>query len=1018
MAQLADFISRIFSSGRTQGLSGGAEVVVDADPASAFYLSRLRRHSAESDLVEDPLQMWSTNSYVGRRGGLRAHVQAERGEGIATFTDVLLVVNQPDARRAAQEQGWTDRVVRLLGEQFGEFCVAEKFELLYGTRPLRFYIVADGGKEMLNHRFDLEPGEFITGLLPNLYVGPARRSRPVLAVHMNLPGAWEGYREVARLYSDQIVLTLGRHWLDNYNHIGLKEPGLYRLQQYPDGSLVHVISPELQDRYYVRSDQTDAGPSVLTIAETSGRPVAFVVLAVIESGTVEISTPRDLDPTPVQVQLVDSASVGIDLGPSTSIERVGAPAETPPALPHLVATTSGGLSGRQRTIVPDAFEARILTLQEKGALLQKVHFSNFMEGYDVYLGPKAQVATSNASPRAVIQVRFGRVTLVARETGVKLDRRVLDPGQPILLKGKVDIEIDGVVVEYRDLSGVRAEGWPYLGELRRPGGGAYLDFGASYQIGRDRRSKVRLPDEPHNENIAWLPSVGGGATIRSRTGDIPKSRFYTDSIMVAATHAEVDLVGEPIVRSLARHCYTYVRRGEEVMALFPREGAGGRHEAALLAGDEVLVGNCLFHAGFPPAAPSASASLPPKEVPRFTAGELASIADDVPPSRRKPLPTVDPAVPGGFGGLGPAPRPPNVSPSRPPSPSAGSRKRNGKTTYSDAPEGGESVSLSAVVSAALDVPERGKAPAPVRLNPNDVVSGAVSVPAQRPGAVRVAVGANPSAALEDASTSVEAPPPPPKAGRGKAADRPPPPPPPMLLDESDLDQVCSVEEAQWQLELSRPARLIQSGWSVNGEFSLGNHRGVDMVVPEVKLFAEQAFMTLDYVRIYARGKKGRIELVQEGEASVLVGGGKVRSTDNVREAEIQIVRRDANLEPDFEISLRFVENPGLPDPRAQLLNIDVSDRLVAALFTRGFPLRTSRTLTIGPITMTVQFDGEQLRVADYLDSYRTGATGFLPFFYRQGDKPWRTAPEDGSAFSLAPGDGLLCGTSVYRFEAS
>lgn len=259
MAQLADFISRILSSGRTQGLSGGAEVVVDPDPSAAFYVSRLRRHVAEGDYVADPALLWSTKSYGDRRGGLRAHIQAERGEGIASFTDVLVVVSQADARRAATQGGepWTDRAARTLGEQFTDFCFHERFELLYGTRPLRFRLVADGGKEMLSQSFGLEPGEFITGLLPNLYVGPATRSRPVLAVHLNLPGVWEGYREVGRLYSDQIVFTLGRHWLDNFAHPALREPGIYRLQQYPDGSLVHVISPELQDRYFVRSDQTD-----------------------------------------------------------------------------------------------------------------------------------------------------------------------------------------------------------------------------------------------------------------------------------------------------------------------------------------------------------------------------------------------------------------------------------------------------------------------------------------------------------------------------------------------------------------------------------------------------------------------------------------------------------------------------------------------------------------------------------------------------------------------------------------
>ncbi len=975
MAQLADFISRIFSSGRTQGLSGGAEVVLDQDPASAFYLSRLRKHSAEDDLVEHPGLLWSTSSYGGRKGGLRAHIHAERGEGIASFTDVLVVINQPDARRVATQGAgagglaWTDRTARQLGDDFTEYCVKEKFELLYGTRPLRFWIVADGGSEMLHQSFGLEPGEFITGLLPNLYIGPAPRSRPVLGVHLNLPGAWEGYREVARLYSDQIVLTLGRHWLDNFHHPGLLEPGLYRLQQYPDGSLVHVISPELQDRYFVRSDPTDAGPSVLTIAETSGRPVAFLVLAVIESGTMELPSPSEIEAAMVAAETAKpKGKKAVEPPPKIALDPVPvAPATMPP---ETISAGGAGLGGRQRTIVPDAFETRILTLHERGALLQKVHFNNFMEGYDVYLGPKAQIATAHATPRATIQVRANRVTLVPRDANVKLDGKAAEPGSPVVLRGTVEIEVDGIKVEYRDLTGVKAEGWPYLGELRRSGAGTYLDFGAVFQVGRDRRCKVRLPDEPHNENIAWLPSVGGGSTIRSRTGDIPKARFYTDSIMVASTHAEIDLNGEPLVRSLARHCYTYVRRGAEVLALFPREGPGGRHETTIQVGDELLVGNCLFHVAFPPAATPQSASLPPTSLPKFSAADLAAIADDV---RVVTSRTVDPVSPAGLGAAGPAPRPVKDVPEAPPK-----RKTKSRTFHDSLNE------VPAPTISISEVPDRSRPPRPVKVELGSAQNDSLDV---------VPVAVKPA----------------------KPAAKPPPPPP-MILDEAELDPVVSVEESQWQLELSRPARLLQVGWAVHGEFSIGNHRGVDMIVPEVKSFAEQVFLTLDYVRVYARGKKGRIELIQEGEASITVAGGKVRSTETLQGARIDIIRRDANLEPDFDVTLVFAEGSVLPDPRAQLLTIDVEDRLVAALFTIGFPLRTPRGCRLGPINATLQFDGEKLTVSDYLASYRTGAAGFMPFFHREGDRPWRTMPEDGSPVSLRPGDGLLAGANVYRFE--
>ncbi|MBM4391596.1 MAG: hypothetical protein FJ090_10785 [Deltaproteobacteria bacterium] len=973
MAQLVDLISRIFSSGRTQGLSGGAEVVLDQDPASAFYLSRLRKHHAEDDLVEHPGQLWSTSSYGGRKGGLRAHIHAERGAGIASFTDVLMVINEPDAQRVASQgagdnrEAWTDRAARRVGDDFAEYCVKEKFELLYGTRPMRFWIVADGGSEMLHQSFGLAPGEFITGLLPNLYVAPASRSRPVIGVHLNLPGAWEGYREVARLHSDQIVLTLGRHWLDNFHHPGLLEPGLYRLQQYPDGSLVHVISPELQDRYLVRADTSEAGPSVLTITETGGRPVAFLVLAVLESGTTQAAAPSEVEAAMVAAEAAKpKGKKGVDAPPKIALEPL--PAVPAPMPPETTPARAAGLGGRQRTIIPDALEARILTLHERGALLQKVHFNNFMEGYDVYLGPKAQIATAHATPRATIQVRANRVTLVPHDANVRLDGKAAAPGSTLALRGTVEIEVDGIKVEYRDLAGVKAEGWPYLGELRRSGAGTYLEFGAVFQVGRDRRCKVCLPDEPHNENIAWLPSVAGGSTIRSRTGDIPKARFYTDSIMVASTHAEIDLNGEPLVRSLARHCYTYVRRGADVISLFPREGPGGRHETAVQVGDELLVGNCLFHVAFPPAAAPQIASPPSNSLPKFSAADLAAVVDQV---RVFTSRTLDPVAPAGLGGAGLAPRPVKGVPEAP------SRRKGKSKTFPDSLNEGPAPSLS-----IAEAPDRSRPPRPVEVDLGSEKNDSLDI---------VPVAAKPSKQVTK-------------------------PPPPMILDESELDPVVSVEERQWQLELSRPARLLQVGWSVHGEFSIGNHRGVDMIVPEVKSFAEQVFLTLDYVRVYARGKKVRVELIQEGEASITIAGGKVRSTESPQGARIAIIRRDANLEPDFDVSLSFAEGAVLPDPRAQLLAIDVGDRLASALFTVGFPLRTPRACRLGPIHATLQFDGEKLTISDYLPSYRTGATGFLPFFHREGDRPWRTMPEDGSPASLRPGDGLLAGANIYRFE--
>ena len=86
----------------------------------------------------------------------------------------------------------------------------------------------------------------------------------MLAVYVNLPGVWEGYQEVGRLYSDQVLYTIGNSWLDNFSHPSLKEGALYRLNRNSDGSFVHVVSPDLQDQYQVISQEQ--GDPVMTPA--------------------------------------------------------------------------------------------------------------------------------------------------------------------------------------------------------------------------------------------------------------------------------------------------------------------------------------------------------------------------------------------------------------------------------------------------------------------------------------------------------------------------------------------------------------------------------------------------------------------------------------------------------------------------------------------------------------------------------------------------------------------------------
>ncbi|RME22578.1 MAG: hypothetical protein D6798_15455, partial [Deltaproteobacteria bacterium] len=688
MAHFGDLIARLFGGG-TRGLSGDADRVLIDDPELEYFNARLRRHTATDDLVEDPEVIWDGGRDNGR-GGLRQHLQqSEYGENLG-FTDVLVILSTDDWHRTLEQlrEPWTQRAARIIGEQLWAHCEQHDLHQIFPGRPFGFRFIEDGGHEMQGARLGLLRGEFVTGLLPNLYTGPAARSRPVISVLLNIPGEWEGYQEVGRLYSDQVQFTLGTHWLDNYSHPALRAPAIYRLQQYADGSFVHIVNPDCAERYRISSQETDDGPAVLTLSAPQGDPVAHMVLAIVDEGPQiltmsegdEVTEPAAPDEGLAgRIARASGGRAGQDGAAADAEHRSpdaptepGADSPPPPAVPDRPEPTSGPLSefisaasrtlshGGNRTVIPADVDERILVLRERGALFQKVHFARFMAGYDVYLGTNGELGTTIKDRAATFEIRGRSIALAPHVDGIRVDGRLVRPGDHLTLDGTHTIEIVGQRLEFHDLRGVSVDGWPYLGEVRRNGGTSHMVFGGTYRVGRDRRCKVRLPDETSNENIVWMPAMAQGGTIRSRNGEIPKSRFYTDSIMVASEHAEIDLTREPVIISRARHCYTYVRRGSDIFALHPTQGRPGPLNMDLQPGDEILIGNCVFAVDYPPAhAPRPVPTRPELSAPRISADVLARAAssvDDAPAARGSgPLSMTDLPPAAGLGERGRAP---------------------------------------------------------------------------------------------------------------------------------------------------------------------------------------------------------------------------------------------------------------------------------------------------------------------------------------------------------------------------
>lgn len=534
----------------TRGLSGGSRGgAVPLLPDNPIYNFRVRRHNASADLIEQPWMLWPTGDHPGQTG-LADHVSRVGAAGVLTFTDAVVVLSEDDYRRCVEAGGrWTKDAARTLHYAYEDLCRTAELIRPYPRRELGLKVLGDGSPEMGGVSLGLGIGEFATCLVPGSYVGPQASSATVASVYMAIPGAWKGYRHMADLHDDQIAVVLGNHWLDTAMHPSLREAGLYWLRAASDGRLVHHLNPDLVDQYFLHSH--DHTP-VATIATRNGDVIAHIAVEQEAGG--------------VQLQV--------------------APAD-----------------GQERT----------LSLRERGALLQRVQFRKFMEGYDVHLGTRGELGTEIEEPGATLRVRDrSTVSLVPHVKGVRVEGEELQPGQEVAVEGDTAVDLAGHVFRYIDLTGVSAERWPYVGMIRRPPSASHLSWGDSYKIGRASGCRVVLPDRQANANIHWKPEAADGTTVRDRKREIPKSDFYTDSIMVASEHAEVDLSrDEPMAVCTARHCYTYVRRGPEIIALKPSKSSGS-HDTAMRSGDELYVGNCVFEVVFTPADDAAPVPPPPE----------------------------------------------------------------------------------------------------------------------------------------------------------------------------------------------------------------------------------------------------------------------------------------------------------------------------------------------------------------------------------------------------------------------
>jgi hypothetical protein len=542
---IPSWFDNLLHSGTAAGLSGIPSLQLSANPDRDWFLRFMRSHFTTQSLVKFPERLWGVAGGVVKSGGLEDHLMSLAPDSVLSATQLLVLLSRTEFDEAVEAHGlsWISQVENELQVRVDRL-VAER--RLKGAQPnvsIKVCLIRDGDRALGARTLNLLPGEFVTALLPNRYVG---QSTARLGVYVHIPGSWEGFRPAQSVHVNQILYTFGNHWLDNFSHPALKEAAVYQLRLDDKSRWVHSIHPDHREDYVLKRTAQQGAMDVLTLCDVAGKAILDVQLVSLE---------HTLD--------------GIALSPSTPDGVV--------------------------SIVPDREARGLLSLEECGVLLQKIHFPQVMKAYEVYLSKDGNLSTSSEDAAATLEVRNDQATLLSQSPTLKVNTKPLAHGERMVLRGLCEIEVDGQTLLYKDLSSVQAAGWPYIGEIRRGGWQSHLPLGGAYSIGRDPGAWVRLPDIADNRNIRWADEDSTGS-VTSRTGTFARKDFYTDSIMVASTHAIVDLCDGATVENKAKYCHVYVRRASAVVSLVPTRKTG-LHQFQLRSGDELLVGNCVFAVG-------------------------------------------------------------------------------------------------------------------------------------------------------------------------------------------------------------------------------------------------------------------------------------------------------------------------------------------------------------------------------------------------------------------------------------
>ena len=568
--RLSRLLRSVFVPGSLRARSMDRWCDVDAFPGGA-YNHQLMRSRAAGDLVRYPDFLWSPTPYWTARSGLDAHFRelAERLDG-AVYSDVLVVLNRDDHARTRESwlESW-DRAARSeLAECWTRIIDSEGWALAMPGRDFHLEVLCDGDPRV--GFLGLDPGEFVTGMLPNLYLGPDSGSAPLVEVFARTADA--AFRSLGTMYTDQLAFSVGAHGLDNGRVDSLGDSAVYTVHRFPgEPGLHHKLQGGRSERWEMERGEAHGGETIRVVDRGRSKLMIEVMLVSAKHPAAEFERSGG-----VEHSVSELPAMGL-FGPA-------APSTILPEGVDL--GTLGAMS-----IIPDAMPQPSYTLTRQAVLLQRVHFRQVMSGYRMAIERSGRITPRGTQPVAELEVIDDRPSIAALARDVSVDGRPLRVGDRVALQGpEHTVRWRGGSILYRSMRRPSDPKWPYLARLESPRGDTPLFDGGTYVLGRDRDvCDIALPDRSTAENIVWRDGCTSGP-VEVRGGRVDRASFRTDAIGVATRAGSLDLTGDlPRVTNLSGSCPMHILRGDGA-AVRLKEGAS----ATLEPGDELLVGNQVF----------------------------------------------------------------------------------------------------------------------------------------------------------------------------------------------------------------------------------------------------------------------------------------------------------------------------------------------------------------------------------------------------------------------------------------